>query len=118
MEHKGFFAALFDLSFSELVTTKIIKVLYVLGLIGAGIYSLILLVMMVMSSLGLSQSNAAMGILLLLLSLVVTPLIFLVFVIAVRVYMEMIIIMFRIADNTAEIVQMKRAKSGPTEVSP
>ena len=38
---KGFFGSLFDLSFTSLVTTRIIKVLYVLAIIVIGLYVLI-----------------------------------------------------------------------------
>ena len=41
MEDKGFLASLFDFSFSSLITLKIIRVLYILSLVGAGIYTLI-----------------------------------------------------------------------------
>ena len=40
MPEKGFFGALFDLSFSSFVTTKIIKVLYVIAIVIAGIAAL------------------------------------------------------------------------------
>ncbi len=36
MEPKGFFGSLFDLSFSSLVTPKVIKFIYVLTLIAIG----------------------------------------------------------------------------------
>lgn len=36
----GFFAALFDMSFSSFITTKIIKVLYIITIVGAGLLAL------------------------------------------------------------------------------
>ncbi len=44
MGNKGFFGSLFDLSFTEFVTTRIIKFLFVLAIIGSGIGALILLI--------------------------------------------------------------------------
>ena len=38
---KGFFGSLFDVSFSSLVTTKVIKVLYILSMILIGLMALI-----------------------------------------------------------------------------
>lgn len=40
---KGFISALFDLSFKELITTKVIKLLYVVGICLAGLGSVIML---------------------------------------------------------------------------
>ena len=37
---KGFFTSLFDLSFSSFVTTKVLKVIYVLSLIWIGVFAL------------------------------------------------------------------------------
>ena len=44
MGNKGFFGSLFDISFTEFVTTRIIKVLFVLAIIGSGIAAVALLV--------------------------------------------------------------------------
>jgi hypothetical protein len=41
-EARGFLASLFDLSFTSFVTTKLIKVLYVLGMILAALWALVL----------------------------------------------------------------------------
>ncbi|MGH3427486.1 MAG: DUF4282 domain-containing protein [Pseudonocardiaceae bacterium] len=42
---KGFFAALFDFGFNHFVAPSIIRVLYVLGLIGIALYYLVLVVL-------------------------------------------------------------------------
>jgi hypothetical protein len=54
-DRKGFFGSLFDLSFTSLVTTRIIKVLYVLAIIVIGIYALIFIAG------GFSNSTSAGG---------------------------------------------------------
>ena len=41
LTQRGFFASLFDLSFTSLVATRIIKLLYVLSMIGIGLSALI-----------------------------------------------------------------------------
>ena len=102
MEHKGFFALLFDLSFEEFVTTKIIKVLYVIGIIGAVVYALVFIGM------GFSRS-AIQGIV----TLILSPLVFLLAVIIARVYMELIIVIFRIAESTVEIAHRGRSEAPP-----
>jgi hypothetical protein len=42
VEEKGFFASLFDLSFTEFVTTRLVPVLFVLSIVVAAIYTLFL----------------------------------------------------------------------------
>ena len=39
---KGFFGSLFDVSFSSLITTKVIKVLYVLSMVLIGLMALVI----------------------------------------------------------------------------
>ena len=93
-EGAGFFASLFDFSFTEFITTKLIKFLYFLGMVVAGLMAVALII-------GGFASHWAMG----LLALVLSPLIFLLYVIAVRVWLELVIVVFRIAEHTAEIAK-------------
>jgi hypothetical protein len=97
MDTKGFFGALFDMSFSTWVTVRIIKVLYWLGLILLGL-------MTVMVFVGLAVESAAQAVL----GLILAPIIFLIGAILLRVYLEVIIVLFRIADHTAEIAAASR----------
>ena len=93
-EAKGFFGALFDFSFTEFVTTKIIKVLFALAIIGSAIMAVFYIAASFSSSSGL-------GILVLLLS----PVIFIVYVILARVWLELIIVLFRIAEHVSEMAK-------------
>lgn len=88
-ESKSFLSALFDFSFSEFITIKIIKVLYVIGIILAGIAALFMI------GGGFGTSFFA-GIL----ALIISPIIFLLYVLVVRIWLELIIVLFKIADNT------------------
>ena len=94
MDTQGFLGSIFDLSFTEFITIRIIKFLFILGIILAAIGTLLLIVT------GFSNGIGA-GIL----SLVLSPLIFLVYVLLARVWCEMIIVMFRIAENTGRLVE-------------
>jgi uncharacterized membrane protein len=85
----GFVASLLDRSFSQFITPKLVKILFVLGIIASVIYPIIFIVS------GFRGSVSA-GILMLILS----PLFFLLMVIILRVYLELILIMFRIEENT------------------
>ncbi len=90
MQNKGFFGALFDLSFSEFITTKLIKVLYIL-----------LLIVLVLGYVGLVISGfsngAGTG---LLMMFIVGPIGVLLYLILIRVYLELIMVIFRIEENT------------------
>jgi uncharacterized membrane protein len=92
MNANSFFQALFDFSFSSFVTTKIIKVLYILAIIGVTIWSLILIFG------GITQGGGAA-----LFGLVGGLLGFFLGIIYARVLLEFIVIVFRIAENTATI---------------
>lgn len=100
MEQKGFLASLCDLSFTEFVTTRIIRFLYVLGILGAGVGAIAIVVT------GFSSRSGAAGIV----SLIVAPLVFLVYVMAVRIWLEVVIVVFRIAENTGRLVELEQGK--------
>lgn len=104
METKGFFASLFDLSFTEFVTTRIIKVLYVLAIILAAIASLAMLI----GGFSRGAGGAIMG-------LILAPLLFLLYVIMARVWLEVIIVLFRIAENTGRMVEQGQRHAGGTD---
>ena len=91
-QQRGFFGALFDISFSELITTRVIKVLFVLGIICAAVLLLTQIIGAFMYSVGI-------GVLVLLLS----PIVFTLYVIVARIYLEVLIVIFRIADDVKRI---------------
>jgi hypothetical protein len=103
MSRKGFFAALFDFSFSEFITTKIIKILYGIALVIAGIATLFMIIA-AFSGGTFGRANVGLG----LLVLVFSPIVFLVYAILLRVWLEFIIVIFRIAENTGEIAKMSK----------
>jgi len=99
---KGFFGSLFDISFSSLITTRIIKVLYVLALIVIGLLSLFFII-------GAFTNSAGAGIITL---LILAPLGALVYTVYTRVILEFIIVVFRIAEYNGELVALKRQQMG------
>jgi hypothetical protein len=98
MQQKGFFGALFDFSFSSFVTTKIVKVLYVLSMIFAG------LVWLIYAAVGFS-ANAGLGAVIL---LIAGPIFFLFSVIYTRVLLEFFIVIFRVMESNLELVALTR----------
>ena len=91
---KGFLGALFDLSFQDLITPKIIKLLYVLGICLSGLGAAVILVT------GLFQGGTGLA------ALVIAPIAFLVWVISLRVWLELVMVAFKISDNV-EIMAKK-----------
>ena len=95
-EPTKFLSALFDFSFSEFITTKIIKVLYGIGIVGAAIGALAFII-------GGFSASAGKGILFLILS----PIVFFVYVILARVWLEIVIVLFKIAENVGKMAESK-----------
>jgi Domain of unknown function (DUF4282) len=90
---KGFLASLFDFGFTSFVTPKVIKVLYLLIMIGAVVSSLFY-------SFLAYTANPALGILTL---LVIAPL-YTVIVLAIwRIALEFFMVIFRISDDIRSV---------------
>ena len=102
-EEKSFWACLFDLSFSELITLRIIRILYLIGIILAGIVALVLIVKAFFHGFG-------MGLLL----VIASPVVFVLLVICCRVKMEFVLTLFRIEENTRQ-AKAESIKAAPAE---
>lgn len=100
-EKKSFWACLFDLSFSELITVRIIRVLYLIGIIIAGVVALVLVVKAFSQGFGKG-----------LLLVIASPVVFTLLVICFRVKMEFLLTLFRIEENT----RPAKAESAETTV--
>ncbi len=96
---RGFFSSLFDLSFTSFVTTKIIKVIYVLTLIGIGLFALAVVV-------GAFQESAGLGLFVLIIG---APIGALIYTIYARVFLEFIIQVFRISELLRDQNNLQRA---------
>jgi hypothetical protein len=85
--------ALFNLSFNQFVSPKIMKFLYGLSILSAGLIALFFVIMGFKVSMWVGIFSLFIG----------APLIFLLTVIYSRVLLEMILVIFRMADHIAEI---------------
>jgi Domain of unknown function (DUF4282) len=94
---RGFFSTLFDFSFSEFIALKIIGVLYAIGIFLIGLATLAIVI-----------SGFAKGFSSGLVALIVGPLIFLLYVILIRIGLEGLIAALRTADNTSRIAENTR----------
>jgi Domain of unknown function (DUF4282)/zinc-ribbon domain len=95
---KGFFSSLLDLSFTSFVTTKIVKVLYVLSLILIAITALVFVVAGFQESAGLGLFMLVIG----------APLGALLYTIYTRVILEFIIQVFRIGELLRDQGEVQR----------
>ena len=95
----GFFSDLFDLSFTRFVTTKIIKVLYVLAMVLIGLFALVWVV-------AAFRDSVALGVLSL---FVLVPLVSLLYLIYTRVLLEFVIQVFRITELLRDQNELQRA---------
>ncbi len=80
----NFFATLFDMSFSEFITPRIISLIYIVGVVLAGIG-------LIFTIIAGFAGNVLAGFLLLL----VAPVIFIIYVVMLRVYLELVVVFFK-----------------------
>jgi hypothetical protein len=96
---KGFFGSLFDFSFDNFIAPKLVKFLYVLSLIGATIYAIFLLIFGLAALGGGTDSSAGVG----LLAIIGAPILWFVWLILARLYLELVIVMFKISEDVRDI---------------
>lgn len=100
-QDRGFFGSLFDFSFTSFVTPKMIKVVYGILLFFVAIGMLFVIV---------SGFSRGVGVGLLFL-FIVAPLYGIILAIFARIYMEILMAIFRIVDLLAEIADRGRTAS-------
>ena len=92
-EEKGILESLFDLSFSELVTTKLVKIMYIIAIGASGIFALVMVIG------GFSDSvGTGFGM------IIISPIVFFLNILFARIWLELIIVLFKIAENTSHLV--------------
>lgn len=100
-QDQSFLQELFDFSFNTFVTQKLIKVIYGLGIVLLGGWGLWIIV-------AAFDAGFTVGVT----TLVFTPIGFLAAVIVLRIYLEIAIVLFRIADNTTQMASTSKAGQG------
>ena len=98
MQNKGFIGMLFDLSFTEFVATRIIKILFIIGVFFSAIWTL-----------GFISGGFSIGKVVGVIFLLLSPLFFLLSVLLSRIWCELIIVVFRIAENTSRLVDQGKS---------
>lgn len=108
MENQSFFSKLFDMSFSRFVTPSIVQVVFMLGIIVAGLAALGIFG-------ALASTAGGVGALL---GIVVGVIAFIVYVVIARVSLEAIVALFRIAENTKVLAEAAREARRADGASP
>ncbi|MGF1482551.1 MAG: DUF4282 domain-containing protein [Cyanophyceae cyanobacterium] len=91
---RGFFRSLFDFSFSHFVAIKVVGVLYAVGIFFAALFAFVVVT-------GGFNRGFLSGVG----SLIVAPLIFLLYIIFIRISLEALVAGIRTAENTARIAE-------------
>ena len=100
-DYKGFFATLLDLSFTRFISIELIKLIYVVSLalvLVAGITAVVYAF-----TFGVLEGIGA---------LILAPIIIFLYILLVRVILEIIIVVFRIAESTRIIAENTSQQQG------
>lgn len=95
-----FLGALTDFTFDSFVSVKLIRILYILALV-VGVFITVVGVVIAFTN----------GIMSGIFGIIFAPLFFLVFAVIVRVWLELMIVAFRIADHVKEIADNTRTQN-------
>ncbi|SHK71453.1 DUF4282 domain-containing protein [Rhodothermus profundi] len=104
---KGFLATLFDFSFSDFITSRLIRFLYGLALIAWG-FSMVVMV----------GTGFTLGIELGLLYLMAAPLLFVLGAIGIRIYLELIVVIFHMAEHLKRLVELAERRNAAPPPEP
>lgn len=98
-------ASLFDPSFSEFITVRIINVIFIISIVFSAICSFNFLLA------GLASRSVLVG----LGAVIISPILFILYVLAARVLLELILVIFRIAENTSALRKEKKSRESEEE---
>ena len=98
-QQRGFFSSLFDISFTSFITSRIIKVIYVLLMI----VLVIAVVVLVVQAQNMPSPAPIVAI-------IVAPIAFFLYLMLIRVQMEILIVIFRISENVRDIAEELRQR--------
>jgi hypothetical protein len=97
---RGFFSALFDISFRTFITRRLASAFYLVGLVAVGIGFLSAFVGGLVSGIGALSWNPGGGIALILSTLIVVPIVAFLAIVVIRFVIEGVVALVAIAENT------------------
>ncbi len=95
-EVKSLLKSLFDFQFNDFVTVRVIRILYVISVALCALAALYGLIYGLLS--GIASA---------LLSLILAPILFIFYVLAARVFLELVLVVFRISSDVRKIAESK-----------
>jgi Domain of unknown function (DUF4282) len=107
MQCKGFLSSLLDYSFHSMITSRIVKLVYVLTSVLIAIYYVVLVVI----AFDVGTVPGAITL------LVIGPIAALIELIWARILLEFVVAQFRIMENTGRLVQQGALAPSPTDDS-
>jgi hypothetical protein len=105
---KGFFAALFDLSFRTFITRRLASVFYFVGLIAIAIGFIVYFVGGIMGAISIMWFDVGAGISGLVATIIVVPVLTFLAIIMLRFVIEAVVALIAIAENTERTAQHTR----------
>lgn len=103
---RGFFSALFDLSFKTFITRRLASAFYLVGLIAIAIGFIVYLVSGVWNSIEfLTRGGVGAGVSLLIATVILVPLVTFLAIVVLRFVIEGIVALIAIAENTQQTAQ-------------
>ncbi|WP_375384855.1 DUF4282 domain-containing protein [uncultured Microbacterium sp.] len=97
---RGFFTALFDLSFRTFITRRLASVFYLIGLIAIAIGFIVYFVQGIIGGIAALWYNPGAGISLLVATIIIVPIVTFLAVVVLRFLIEAVVALIAIAENT------------------
>jgi hypothetical protein len=97
---RGFFSALFDLSFRTFITRRLASAFYLVGLVAIGIGFLVYLVGGLIRGIALLWPNPGAGVSLIVATVIIVPIVTFLSIILLRFVIEGVVALIAIAENT------------------
>ncbi|KAA9111111.1 DUF4282 domain-containing protein [Microbacterium rhizomatis] len=105
---RGFFRALFDLSFRTFITRRLASVFYLVGLIAIAIGFIVYFVQGIVGGIAALWYNPGAGISLLIVTIIIVPLVTFLAIVVLRFLIEAIVALIAIAENTERTAENTR----------
>ena len=105
---RGFFSALFDLSFRTFITRRLASIFYLVGLIAIAIGFVVYLVNGIVGGVSLLWINTGAGIAAIIATVIIVPLVAFISIIALSFVIEAVVALIAIAENTERTAQHTR----------
>lgn len=105
---RGFFSALFDLSFRTFITRRLASVFYLVGLVAIGIGFLVYFVSGILGAINVMPFNVAAGVSALVATIIIVPVVTFLAIVLLRFIIEAVVALIAIAENTERTAQHTR----------